>query len=371
MIILIAPIFTEKILNKYRATSPAASKWCSTFAKHLAKYEEVVCISAINCSMFPKGVFKIEEERYNKPVRTKMVSYINIPLYRISNISKKIIKEIDILNKKNNISYVITYNKTKVNIKIGKYLNKKNIKWASLYADANRNIDLVSNADFHIYFSYDAYIRSKYNNKYNYEGGIYDFVPKKYEENRKSIILYTGAIRKENGIDIMIEAFKKIENKDAKLLICGKGMYNEFKNRIENDKRIEYLGLVSKKYLNILYKSATAFINPRLSKYKENNNNFPSKLLDYFSYGKPIISTDTKGINPKYKKMMYLIKNENSDSIKKAIEHVLNLSKAEKIEVFERIKIFSITENSWDINTNMLKIWMKKVGESYEKRKKT
>ena len=358
MVIFLAPIFTKEILDEHVKTSPAASFWCTLFTKSLKKQTEMCCIYAVNSTMFPIGDFFVKGYTYNHPIATKLVSYIGLPFLRYYLIDKKIKKQIDIHLHESDVKYVITYNTTKQNIRAAKYLQSKEVKWVSIYADANTDAELFSDADYHIYFSYSSFIRSNYKNKINFEGAIYKNFPSNYIENNNKIFLYTGTIRKENGVDLMLESFKLLEDKDARLKITGRGNYEGFIKKVNSDSRIQYLGMVDQSELNSLYSEASFFLNPRLSCYEENNNNFPSKLLDYLSFGKPIISTKSAGINPSYYNYLYFLENENIEELSDLMRVLILKTSEEKKELFLKIKEYGIQSNSWDNRVDEVWNWI-------------
>lgn len=358
MILFLAPIFTEQILKNHRATSPAASLWCSTFAKNLNKYEDVHCLSAVNNYIFPIGELFVDGYSYCDPVPTKMVNYISLPMLRYYIINKNIIHEIDVIMNHHKINYVITYNTTYINVNIAQYLQNRGVRWISIYADANNDKQLLSKADYHLYFSNESFRRSNYKNKLNFEGAIYKNVQDVFIENDNKVFLYTGVIRKENGVDLMLDAFKTLGDKDAILKICGKGNYTGFLAKVKSDSRIHYLEMVDNEELIKLYEEASYYLNPRLSEYIENANNFPSKILDYLSYAKPIISTKTKGINPIYYNYLYLLEKENISGLSDMMRQMLNLTLEEKRDLYQKIKKFANQTHSWNIRINELWSWL-------------
>jgi len=352
MIVLLAPIFQEKHFKQYKVLSIAANKWCNHLLKELTSIEECIVLYHINEPLFPKGKIYLSTDhyfKYNAPVY--LLSYINVPIIRTYSLNRSyktfIEKKIDITQ----ITHVITYNRQLSST--AKYLQQYGIKWSCIYADANTQNELISDADFHIYLSYYAYKNSKFKNKFHFDGGIYNLNRNEGLISQKKIFLYSGAIRKENGVELMIETFKQINNSNIELWICGKGKFDGFDEKVKSDKRIKYYGLVSEKRLNDLYNQTFCFLNPRLTSSKENNYNFPSKLFDYFSYGRPIISTYTEGIAPFYKD--YLIITEDSvDALKKTIERVLSWNKTQLYDYSNKIKHFE-KENIW--NKKVRQLW--------------
>jgi len=148
-------------------------------------------------------------------------------------------------------------------------------------------------------------------------------------------ILYTGRIHKEKGLEILIQAFKKIKNK-AELEIIGPYKINEGGSGIEY---FEYLKLISKdfnikfskaiydkKKLQTKYKKASIFVYPSIAE----GETFGVAPLEAMSYGcativsnlecfRDFIKNNKNGltfnhkknaINNLYKKLIFLIENK-------------------------------------------------------------
>ncbi len=54
-----------------------------------------------------------------------------------------------------------------------------------------------------------------------------------------------------------------------------------------------------------------------------NRNNFPSKVLEYLSYGKPVVSTWTSGIAPEYASLLAVPTEESPDAFAQTLRDVL------------------------------------------------
>lgn len=133
------------------------------------------------------------------------------------------------------------------------------------------------------------------------EGGIaqefYDFYSEeKLRNDGKIIIQYAGVLEPVTGIDRLISAFSKIENSNYVLRVSGRGSLKELVEKASAcDTRIEYLGCQPyEQYMKVLHE-ADILINPRNMELKENENNFPSKIMEYLATGKYIISTKFPG----------------------------------------------------------------------------
>lgn len=137
-------------------------------------------------------------------------------------------------------------------------------------------------------------------------------------------IVYSGALTKVGGIDLLINAFLRINNPEIRLIVCGQG--DEFNNLIEEacklDNRINYKGYVTRsEYMDILNES-DILVNPRNMKLKQNENNFPSKILEYLAAGRYIISTKFSGYE-NYMEYIHFVESDELE-IAKAIELTVN-----------------------------------------------
>lgn len=110
------------------------------------------------------------------------------------------------------------------------------------------------------------------------------------------VVMYAGILEKVTGIDMLLEAFKMLEDPNVRLFISGKGsMEAEVRSAQQADPRICYLGCpVYEEYIQNLHK-ADVLVNPRNMNLPENRNNFPSKIMEYLATGKPILSTRFPG----------------------------------------------------------------------------
>ena len=90
---------------------------------------------------------------------------------------------------------------------------------------------------------------------------------------------------------------------------------------------------------------ADILVNPRES--KVNNTNFPSKILFYLSFIKPIISTKS-GLSPKYNDVIFLLNDEKVETLTNKINEVLSLT-CDKKKILKNKILNFIRHNSWDI----------------------
>ncbi len=132
---------------------------------------------------------------------------------------------------------------------------------------------------------------------------IYNGVEKDYEFRRRfardneKIILFTGRLVYEKGIQNLIAAMPKILNgyNDSKLIICGKGgMLDELREQVNYlgiNNKVYFTGQMNRKDLCKMYKCADIAVFP--STYEP----FGVVAIEAMSAGIPIVVSDVGGLN--------------------------------------------------------------------------
>jgi glycosyltransferase involved in cell wall biosynthesis len=205
---------------------------------------------------------------------------------------------------------VILYNYNYINIFVNCLCKKRNIKTILIVADHSeyyeyhnpirRFLAYKYSRDYYK-FDYLIFLSKRLKDKYNLEnsflmvGGINNakyknILPTSIKD--ELIILYSGILSKVTGIDIYLKAIELIEDKEIRFVFSGKGEMEDFLiERSREDSRIEYIGFLEEKEYLLLLNKANVLINPRNMNLPQNQNNFPSKILEYLATGKVIIST--------------------------------------------------------------------------------
>lgn len=111
----------------------------------------------------------------------------------------------------------------------------------------------------------------------------------------KVVFMYAGTLEPVTGIDRLLDAFEKVDE-DCRLVITGKGSLSALvQERADKDSRIDFRGYVSDTEYYRLLNEADILINPRNMELPENQNNFPSKVLEYLAAGRMTISSKFPG----------------------------------------------------------------------------
>ena len=98
---------------------------------------------------------------------------------------------------------------------------------------------------------------------------------------------------------------------------------------------------------------AWAFVNPRNSIEDINVNSevtFPSKLLEYIAYGKPIISTPVLSLTSEFKDLLMFYNQDDILALTKVLREIESYSVHDLVVIKKKAKEFCLV-NSWDAQT--------------------
>lgn len=171
--------------------------------------------------------------------------------------------------------------------------------------------------------------------KYVVVEGIYNSKPNiiedfEFDKDTKTI-LYTGALSRKYGIETLLRAFSSILNPKIRLVICGDGDAKGLIQQLATeDKRINYMGKVGYELILKLQKEAELLVNPRTPEGEYTRFSFPSKTMEYFASGTPVLMYKLPGIPLEYFKYCYTLNNFSQDALADKITEILSLPLEER-----------------------------------------
>jgi glycosyltransferase involved in cell wall biosynthesis len=117
-------------------------------------------------------------------------------------------------------------------------------------------------------------------------------------KNDKFKVIYCGAIRPTNHVDILLDVGKILGDKVQILLFGSGNCVKDIEERIkkENITNVKLKGYVENKYIPyILSKSSVNILNYSGTNYNWSRGNSSNKLFEYLASGKPVVSTVKMG----------------------------------------------------------------------------
>lgn len=158
--------------------------------------------------------------------------------------------------------------------------------------------------------------------------GYSDEMPSRSRDTDDIVVMFASKLGPARGIDLFLEATKKIDRKDVQFWIAGYGSAtDQIKKQVAElaDDRVEFLGLLlGEEYQQRLVDSdiLVNFQDPSLI---ESEYVFPSKLLDFMSAQSVILSTDMSDLADCFSdKMVILEKGYEIHSLESVIDDVAN-----------------------------------------------
>ena len=367
-------ITTPEACKNNKAISLASNYWQESFIKALEDSSvRTTTISTLPHQAFPFGPLLVKPSA-NDFVSTNVLIHKYINIKGLKNCSEAYGMQKS-LKKIHKLDAVVSYNPYfPCRIAAANFSKKHKLPWVEICADSvasSPGWEILYNEkkipDGFVFLSAEAFKRCPFDNKILIHGGIPDsleydernFQDNVEDESDDSVsFLYSGSFEYWSGLNLILKAFTNSTfNKTCELIICGYGKLSKEDQRlINNDNRIKFFGTVSKLELHDLRKKTQILVNPR-PLIDENIFNFPSKLLEYMSYGKIIVSTKTPGIPSHFKEMM-LLTSDNLSDFSNTLMHASKMNANEKKPILTKLTEYS-KAHTWLYEVNRFLSFLK------------
>ncbi|MDD5596359.1 MAG: glycosyltransferase [Victivallaceae bacterium] len=366
-------VFVEDAL-KHPAVSTAANRWQKGLLEALnQKHFPVFELLHFPEPVFPKG--KLRPGVPNDVASdfdNCLVNYWNLPVFRTMDLRRVYLKAFrNICKRRGKPLAVFSYNPTPWAAAVGLYAQKYlQVPWVDVCADHyepgpgwESYSPGAERAAGHVFLSCHAFNSCPYWPKMHLDGGINRLRFEPDAENSpaedKKIILYTGMLNAWGGVSFLLKAFRLISGPDIELWICGPGINSDLEAARKSDPRIKFQGLVSEERLQRIYRQAAVLVNPRPNNINGNTMNFPSKVLEYLSYGKPVVSTWTPGLSPDYREVLEVLPEENERCLAETLQNVLQWPDERKKQNSVAIGNYLLNHKTWEKQSDRLVDWLR------------
>lgn len=186
--------------------------------------------------------------------------------------------------------------------------------------------------------------------------GIYNSRNKsEFTGKQKKTIMYSGKLDSRFGLDVLIQAFVKIPDKEFKLWIYGDGTARRMvKSFAENDKRITYFGYRSQDEIFNAQRQASILVNPRQNIGEYTKYSFPSKTMEYLASGTPVVMYKLDGIPDEYDKYLIYPKDNSIEELTKVLYEIGCKSEDYLNHIGEKGKKFILNNKSSEVQADRL-----------------
>lgn len=133
------------------------------------------------------------------------------------------------------------------------------------------------------------------------------------------ILFYSGGLYDEYGVRDLIDAMTYLPA-NYELWLCGRGPLTEFvREQAKLNARIKYFGLLTPEHVEMAAKNSDILVNPRRLGKKFVSLSFPSKVIEYLSYGIPVLTSRVPSIPSDYQDHLFYIDEVHGKGIAAAI----------------------------------------------------
>lgn len=309
-----------------------------------------------------------------KKKKTMSYRYILQRLYFIWIVSKRI--------KKDNYDKIILENHSTLYLCLKLFGNYKKYKGKYIYHMHNKlsgfygcekeieNTELVIGVSKYILSEYKKIVpqynsnvqfvvlRNKVNSKFSYKNKVSDhfitsFKNKKNIPVNDRIVLFSGRLNKEKGIDQLLRAWNKANLTDATLVIVGAYYFNskvkdssfdkELDNLLRKSKKVIFTGFIDYSLMPNIYKMADLVILPSMWE-----DPAPLTVIETLTAARPLITTNSGGIPEYVKDTGTIVLNKEdkkfADNLSKKMKEILYNSQ----ELNKMMKKSMIITKNWN-----------------------
>lgn len=351
---------------------------------HLDTEISIELISHLPCQSFPRGVFWPPSDATLFPEGFKGygVSYCNIPWLRVwmlRGMYSRKIGQVLAASINHPIDLLVSYNaENYVSTSVAKWAKKRSLPWVSIVADLPKiqpqaflKNAKVADADGRLFLSWKNFQDfAKPHDDLFLEGGVSSFKELTRSASGENIladtqtvsrkrIAYFGGLTTLGGIDLFLQATRHILGSEYEFHIIGAGDAQavlRVQSFVRADSRIHYHGPASEQALAELGSEMDIFVDPRPRILSENN--FPSKLLTYLRFTKPIISTMGHGVPAEYKQVLIHLKQEDPEDLACLIQDVCAWDMARVTHYQLTANEFVFNAKSWQVQGRRVLKWL-------------
>lgn len=146
------------------------------------------------------------------------------------------------------------------------------------------------------------------------------------QKHADKVVLYAGMLHAIYGVTTLVDAFTRVADPDARLVLYGAGdAVGDVQAAAARDPRIEYRGVATRETVVAEEIRATLLVNPRPSDAEYTKYSFPSKNLEYMASGTPLLTTRLPGMPAEHLPHVYLFSAETAEAMAETLAALLSL----------------------------------------------
>lgn len=361
----LGPMPSHTALNELPALSPAAVLWQEGFFSGLkAQGIDLTVVSHRPEPFWPRG--RLVPGTHPVPAdaafHTRVVGHANAPVFRALSLAHAYEREAIDLTRREPYSFVATFNPLPWHVAAATTVAlRRKVPWISFLLDDVLNDPTLEHyahatrrAAGHVILSATAMDRIARlmpgTPALHLDGAVDRWRGDDSEAHSpaRRHVVYCGAHTEEAGMSLLVGAIPLVSADVAFTITGDRGRHEALTSLIARDARVQTVGWLSPAKLDELCRSATAFVNPRPPTHGLSLASFPSKLMTYLAYGKPVASTWTPGLAAAYRDFLVIADGETPAALAAAIDQAASMDAASRDMLRAKIRDFLVPGRLWE-----------------------
>jgi glycosyltransferase involved in cell wall biosynthesis len=378
-LIFLMLVFKEEAVRLHDVASHASNAWMTGVCRALQEAGvRLVTVGHEPARVWPLGrhLFPGDPDHLSMGIVQRLVRFLNVPLLRHFFLAvgyrRALCREVAGCSD----AIVCTYNPLPWQVYAAQAAVKQGARWISFVLDDDevdrhgwgRYLKQTKTAAGHVFVSQWAYEHAPVAHKLLLEGGVEAWrggvgqFETPARAGQSPSVMFAGLLCESAGVQELVAMIDALPERQLEFWICGKGACAELTRRAAQDQRIKLLGFLSEAELDQRLQSAWVLINPRSVTHEGSRMNFPSKLLRYLSYGKPVVTVWTPGIPAEYREVLQVVDPKVCGSEPAKIGHlmaqqvdgVLQWDAAERLAWEDKVHQFIVPAKLWSSQVKRL-----------------
>lgn len=381
-------VFKEEAVGLQDVASHASNAWMTGLSRALL--EQGVTLRTVGhepARVWPLGRHLLpgDPEHLSTGIVQRLIKFLNVPLLRHFFLAvgyrKALCRELERFGG----TTVCTYNPLPWQVYAAQAAVRQGARWISFVLDDEgvarhgwaRYVRQTQKAAGHVFVSQWAYEHAPVMPKLLMEGGVESWrgggeTPAGAGQTQSAMpsVMFAGLLCESAGVGELLAMIDSLAERQLEFWICGKGVCPELTQRAARDQRIKLLGFLSEAELDQRLRSAWVLVNPRSVTHEGSCMNFPSKLLRYLSYGKPVVTVWTPGIPDEYREVLHVVDSVACGSgtsavgqaMAQQVEGVLQWNTVQRLAWKDKIEKFIVPGKLWSRQVKRVEEFMEKCG---------
>lgn len=363
-------VFDEATVATFQTISPASNFWQKGFIRALqglGHHVSIIGYPVERAWPFGRLLIRQTDASLLPGVSGRLLGYLNFPylrsIFQYANMRLAVVR---LLRSGQPLpDYLVVFSclekstQQTAAIRIAKWVRRVFcIPWVCIVADG----ESPPGADAYVYLTW-AYFELEAKRRpeptIHIDGGVPE-VPVRFSPpafGRERVLMYMGALTRHGGALELARAFRDVQGEHMSLWLCGRGRNPELDAVAAGDGRIQIKGFLEEVELTRLASQAFAFANPRPASFAPNRLNYPSKILHYLAFEKPVISTFTDGVSPEYKEVLISVDDDSQAGLSAAIKRLMTMDKLQYQALQLRVSTFK-EKKSWSAQAGRFVSWL-------------